>query len=106
MARTALITFEKSGPAGASCVANDNSRVDEAARLRAAVGALAMACNEQAAAVRRFQEDGRQLAETVGRLQATAESYRDSLGRIDVTALNRKARRLALIADSWSAATA
>ena len=72
-----------------------------ASRLRAAVKSIEDAYTEQSRQIKHYQACNKELGATMDKLQRSLESYLDSLDRIDVSRLNRRARRLARIAGRW-----
>ncbi len=70
-----------------------------------AAGSLRGAYDNQLNAAQKHKQITGCLQTEVGNLEKSLEAYLRVLERIDVSRLHRKARRLAMIADGWSAVT-
>ena len=74
---------------------NDNTHLGKA------IGSIAKAYDDQIEAARQYRESNKALATAFSELEKSMKSYRRQLERIDVSRLNRKARRLSRIAGAW-----
>jgi len=84
---------------------NDNAQNDALAGFSEAMGMMTAAHDDQIQAARKNAEATARLKAGVAKLEWNLDRYLESLRRIGTTRLQRKARRLARIADAWCAAT-